>query len=165
MSSIKKKTGKKKSKQNSQKREWVCNKCPGWKSNPHVCKHLEAAIGRTSSSQSVKAYPKKDIEEFLANNINEVAWDYEISPSSEVFDPTNVIVPESISSGQDEESFRLKLKLFGLPQIQIEILVRRYFYDLNLRDIAKELNIISASTVLNQLNKALDDLRSRGFKK
>lgn len=97
--------------------------------------------------------------------MNEVVWDYGVSPSAETLDPANVIVPESISSGQDEEDFRKKLLEYGLHPLQAEIVIRRFFYEMTLRDIATELNIISPSTVLNQLNKSLADLKMRGFKK
>jgi DNA-directed RNA polymerase specialized sigma subunit len=97
--------------------------------------------------------------------MDEVVWDYGVSPSADDLDPINVIIPPSIANRSTEMEFREKLKNFALPKIQIEILVRRFFYEMSLRDIAKELKIISAGTVLNQLNKALTDLKQRGFGK
>lgn len=59
----------------------------------------------------------------------------------------------------------MKLKKAGVDQIGIDILVLRYFYEMNLRDIADEINCVSRQAVLDILNKTLKYLKDVGFGK
>ncbi len=97
--------------------------------------------------------------------MEKINWEHEFSPDVQEVDPTNVFVPDSVVKVQHEKEFRKKLLNFGVHKLHAEILVLRFFYDMDLRGIAKELHIASPTTVLNQLNKVLADLKDRGFKK
>lgn len=137
-------------KKRSKKKKWTCTKCKNWDKNPHVCKHLEALLD-TNSKQSIKAtsHPNTD----SLSKIDHTAMDY-----------TVFSIPEKIMDGSYERKFKEKIRSYGLHPIQVEILVRKFFYEDTLKDITKELNISSVRTTFNLLNRALKDLKARGLK-
>lgn len=130
------------SKKRSKKKRWVCKECPGWELSPHVCKHLEALIQEPQVRQpTIMHY--RDIDNFQERY--------------------TIVIPENILNGQWEAEFREKLKQYGLEPIFINIVVMRFLYEMSLKEIAKELEIVSPSTVLGLLRRSLQMLKERGF--
>lgn len=130
------------SKENLKKR-WVCEVCPGWEENPYMCEHLEKLVNYNPTGSG--AIYTDNIEKF----------------DVDVF---TFFLPKGVADGSYERRFRRKIKKYGLSPIQVDILVMRFFYGMPLKEISEELNIVSARTVLNILNKTLKEIKER-FKK
>jgi len=132
------------SRKKSKNKKWVCTECKDWEKNPVVCVHLEKLI-KSESGQSVRAVQVKDIDK--------------INPQD-----YTLVIPAKVADGSYERQFKEKLRAYGLHPLQIEILVRRFFYEYTLKEITEELDIASVRTTYNLMSKALKELKARGMK-
>ena len=126
------------------KRIWRCKE--GCKLTNIPCPHLEALI----NDKQVKNVPIS-----YNTKIENINYDSGI----------DYIIPKEIRDRTWEMQFREKLTKTGLEAIKIDIVVCRFFYEMSLAEIAKELEIVSASTVLRLLSDSLKYLKKNLKKK
>lgn len=100
---------------------------------------------RSPESKSVKAIPTGKIDRMYYDS------------------GAGYVIPKEIRDRTWEMQFRDRLGKTGIEQVKIEILVRRFVYDMSLKDIAEELSSPSSSTVLRLLSDSLRFLKRIGF--
>lgn len=72
-------------------------------------------------------------------------------------------VPERDRDEQKQEMV-IKLRSYAIPELYIDVLVKRFVCNYNYHEIAQELSILSWQTVKSMLNKAMQLLKERGYK-
>ncbi len=115
--------------------------CPDWDENPRICEHLEKLI-RSDSSQSVPTVYRQQIDTMYGFKV--------------------ASFPPKMLDGTYEQNFRDKLIKAGLDSIKVEVLIRRYMYDMTLKEISEDLSIISPRTVLNLIEQSMKFIKSKG---
>lgn len=127
---------------------WSCNEgCD--LSTGVICPHLESLISDKPGKPSFEGSHRlvdKPIDSFYYSS------------------GAGFIIPEGITSGRYETQFRRKVEKAGLTEIQVDILVNRFIYNENLREISESLGIPSIATVHKLLTNALDKIKTKVVK-
>jgi len=76
-----------------------------------------------------------------------------------------IVMYDKLRSGYYEGKFRDRLRRAGLSEIHIDILTLRFVYDSSIRDIVKELNVVSYGTVLTLLKEGLTQFKQYSLKR
>lgn len=111
------------------------------------CKHLEHLI-------------KDQRSEPLFESIAQYAGSSDNLPTA---DPSLFIIPEGIRDRSYEFAFRRKLRKYGIEPLKVDILVLRYIYDLNFKEITQELDMLTISTAVRLHSEAIASLKKKGF--
>ena len=123
---------------------WVCRE--GCKMTSIPCTHLEKLITVRTKEPNFES-----VNRYAGNNIDQSYYD----------SGAGFIIPKGIKDRSYEFQFRRKLEKAGLEQIKVDVLVLRFVYDFSMRQIAEELGVISATTVLRLLSDSLKHLKGR----
>lgn len=86
-------------------------------------------------------------------------------PTVNTLDPFNVILPKHIEERTYEKQLRGRLKRAGLNEIERNVVVFKFVYEMSLKDISEELGIPTLQTAHNILVRSLKQLREKGFGK
>ena len=113
------------------------------------CVHLEALINPRGEEPKFESTHK-----YAGYNIDKAYYE----------SGAGFVIPEGIKNRSYEFQFRSKLEKAGLEPVKIDILVLRYVYEMNFKDIADELGIKSIGTTYDLYSKALETIKKRGLK-
>lgn len=125
-------------------RVWFCpNGCDLSKT---ACPHLDQII-----TDKITEPRLENVNTYVGNNIDKYYYE----------SGAGYVIPPGIKNRSYEYKFRSKLQKAGLEPIRIDILVCRFVYDMDLRDITMELGIVSLTTVHRLLKESLIFLKKK----